>query len=152
MIGYPMEPNSSRMVILAPRSRCFIESGILKKSLDALCIQKRAAISKFGTIGIFFFEDDRDNADTVTKELYIPVLEQFWGEMEERVDLDEEETLLQQNGAPPHTNVTMADSPWKVWVASHQLQSWCIMGTSFVWPETPRHIPLEVPRRQHLPR
>jgi hypothetical protein len=67
------------------------------------------AISKHGIIGPFFFEDALGDAVTVTKERYVPVLEQFWGELEEREDLDEEEQWFQQDGAPPHTaNVTMA--------------------------------------------
>ena len=40
-------------------------------------------ISKHVTIGLFFFEDDRGNAVSVIKEHYIPVLEQFWGDLEE---------------------------------------------------------------------
>ena len=45
----------------------------------------------------------------MTKERYVPVLEQFWGEPNKREDLDEEAQWFQQDGAPPHTaNVTMA--------------------------------------------
>ena len=43
-----------------------------------------------GTTKPIFFEDDQGNIETVTKERYILVLEQFWGDLEERVDLDEE--------------------------------------------------------------
>ena len=45
----------------------------------------------------------------MTKERYVPVLEQFWGELNKLEDLDEKEQWFQQDGAPPHTaNVTMA--------------------------------------------
>ena len=67
------------------------------------------AISTHGIIGPFFFEDDHSIAVTVTKERYVPVLEQFWGELDKHEDLDEKEQWFQQDGAPPHTaNVTMA--------------------------------------------
>ena len=65
------------------------------------------AISKHGIIGPFFFEDDHGIAVIMTKERYVSVLEQFWGELDKHEDLDEKEQWFQQDGAPPHTaNVT----------------------------------------------
>ena len=42
------------------------------------------------------------SAVAVTKERCIPVLEQFWGELE-KCNNDEKEHWLQQDSAPPHT-------------------------------------------------
>ena len=50
------------------------------------------AISKHDIIGPFFFKDDHGIAVTVTKERYVPVLEQFWGELDKHEDLDEKES------------------------------------------------------------
>ena len=61
------------------------------------------AIFRHGIIGQFFFEDDRVNTLTVTKERTVPELEQFWGELEKCEDLDEKEQWLQQDDAPPYT-------------------------------------------------
>ena len=65
-------------------------------------------ISKHGTIGPFFFEDDRSNTVIVIKEYYIPVLEQFKEELEDREDPGEEEQWFQRDDAPTHTaNIIM---------------------------------------------
>ena len=37
------------------------------------------AMSKHGIIGPFFFEDERGNVVTVTKERYVKIIELFWG-------------------------------------------------------------------------
>ena len=45
---------------------------------------------------------------TGRKEHYIPMLEHFWGEFKEHVNLDEEEQGFQQDSVLPHTtNITM---------------------------------------------
>ena len=77
----------------------------LTQSLEAFCIQKSAwpTISKDGIIGTFFYKNDHNNVVTVRKERYVPVLEQFWGELEKSEDLDEKEQRLQQHDAHPHT-------------------------------------------------
>ena len=66
-------------------------------------------------IGRFFFEDEKGNAVTVTKECYLEVLRKFWtalgckNRVRDQNRLQRDEQWFQQDGATPHTaTVTLA--------------------------------------------
>ena len=51
-----------------------------------------------------FFEDDRGEAVTVTRERYVSeALEPFWRELKRRRGIRRHEEWFQQDEAPPHT-------------------------------------------------
>jgi len=60
------------------------------------------AISSFGIIDPYFFEDERERAVTVTGPLYVNMLENFLGPELARHSVTEE-TFFQQDGATSHT-------------------------------------------------
>ena len=60
------------------------------------------AISSFGIIGPYFFEDERERAITVTGPRYVQMLENFLGPELARHP-GTEETFFQQDGSTSHT-------------------------------------------------
>ena len=67
------------------------------------------AISEHGIIGPFWFEDEKEQPQTVNTERYVAVLRKFWASLGRRRGMGRDQQWFQQDGATPHTsNVSVA--------------------------------------------
>jgi hypothetical protein len=73
-----------------------------ERSLHSSKVTVWCAISSFGIIGPYFFEDERERAVTVTGPHYVHMLENFLGPELARNPVTEE-TFFQQDGSTSHT-------------------------------------------------
>jgi hypothetical protein len=75
---------------------------IFMRPLHSSKVTVWCAISSFGIIGSYFFEEERERAVTVTGPRYVHMLENFLGPELARHPVSEE-TFFQQAGATSHT-------------------------------------------------
>ena len=81
---------------------------VLERPLHSVTCIAWVAFNANGLIGPFWFQDDEGNAQSVTKERYVQVLEQFWNELGWR-RINRQHMWFQQDGATPHTaNLSLA--------------------------------------------
>jgi len=59
------------------------------------------AISKYGIIGPFWFEDENEQPQTVNKERYVAVLMTFLASLGRRRGMDRDQQWFQQDGVTP---------------------------------------------------
>ena len=93
-----------------------------------------------GTIGPFFFEDERGEAVTITKDRYVTeALEPFWDELGRRRGTYRSEEWLQQDGAAPHTAKSSLE-----WLSEHFPDRLITLKGEVQWaPHSPDLSPLD---------
>ena len=93
-----------------------------------------------GTIGPFFFEDERGEAVTITKDRYVTeTLEPFWDELGRRRGICRSEEWLQQDGAAPHTAKSSLE-----WLSEHFPDRLITLKDEVQWaPHSPDLSPLD---------
>ena len=57
---------------------------VLQRLLHSVKCTAWVAISKYGIIGPYWFEDENERAQTVNKERYVAVLKKFWASLGRR--------------------------------------------------------------------
>jgi len=94
--GYVNKQNCRYWAIETPRE-------LHQKPLHSPKVTVWCAVSKFGIIGPYFFEDERGQTVTVTSERYVSMLQNFFIPYLEENEWDIPNVWFQQDGATAHT-------------------------------------------------
>ncbi len=97
------------------------------------------ALSPYGLIGPFFFEDEEGKTETVNTDRYIGVLKKFWAALGRMRHLQRNNQWLMQDGANPHVSARSL-----AWLEEHFEDRLISRKTQYVWaPHSPDLNPLD---------